>query len=94
VPGQNIRLALPIVNFFPVDYSAQRGMRDRLPVAGGRSVKNARLAAASRPAGQQELGAHLPIFSANYGKMDDCSLIESIEFRACPGVIQPLVGAV
>ena len=69
-------------------------MRDRLPVAGGRSVKNARLAAASRPAGQQELGAHLPIFSANYGKMDDCSLIESIEFRACPGVIQPLVGAV
>jgi hypothetical protein len=91
VPGQNIRLALPIVNFFLVDYSTQGGMGDRLPVAGGRSVKNAGLAAVSRlPFSQrdnQELGVQLPVFSANYGKMDDCSLIELIEFtgiRALP----------
>ena len=91
MPGQNIRLALPIVNFFLVDYSTQGGMGDRLPVAGGRSVKNAGLAAVSRlPFSQrdnQELGVQLPVFSANYGKMDDCSLIELIEFtgiRALP----------
>ena len=48
VPGQKNRLALPIVNFFLVDYSAQRGRRDRLPVVGARSVKNARLAAVRR----------------------------------------------
>ena len=73
-------------------------MGDRLPVAGGRSVKNAGLAAVSRlPFSQrdnQELGVQLPVFSANYGKMDDCSLIESIEFSGLSSLIQPLVGTV